>query len=89
MIPYRCLTRYRWVRSRLSHDFYQTMAGKADMTLHGFRQLIEWSLEHSCLDDAPRARIRAEWEVMWANFCQGVVTEYGHLIEETPGINKL
>lgn len=71
-------------RSRLSHDFYQTMAGKADMTLHGFRQLIEWSLEHSCLDDVSRTRIYAEWEVMWDTFCRWVVDEYGSLLDETP-----
>lgn len=75
-------------RSRLSHDFYQTMAGKADMTLHGFRQLIEWSLEHSCLDDASRTSIRADWEVMWDTFCQGVVDEYGYLLGETPATTK-
>ncbi|KAK0708298.1 adenosine/AMP deaminase [Lasiosphaeris hirsuta] len=64
-------------RSRLSHDFYQAMAGKSDMTLHGWRQLIEWSLEHSCLEDDRRAKIRQEWETMWQNFCKWIVEEYG------------
>ncbi|KAK3350074.1 hypothetical protein B0T25DRAFT_549729 [Lasiosphaeria hispida] len=64
-------------RSRLSHDFYQTMAGKSDLTLHGWRQLIEWSLEHSCLEDDARSIIYQEWEDMWKKFCESIVKEYG------------
>ncbi|KAK1825724.1 adenosine deaminase 2 [Podospora conica] len=75
-------------RSRLSHDFYQTMAGKADMTLHGFRQLIEWSLEHSCLDDASRTRIHTDWEAMWNLFCKKVVEDYKHLLPEEPATDE-
>ena len=64
------------------------MAGKSDMTLHGFRQLIEWSLEHSCLEDGRRAGIRADWEVMWDSFCQDIIDEHGHLLKETTEINN-
>ncbi|KAK4200850.1 putative adenosine deaminase-related growth factor [Triangularia verruculosa] len=60
-------------RSRLSHDFYQVMAGKADMTLYGLRQLIEWSLEHSCMDSRERKQVFDAWLVMWEEFCQEIV----------------
>ncbi|KAK0641032.1 hypothetical protein B0T16DRAFT_336559 [Cercophora newfieldiana] len=70
-------------RSRLSHDFYQVLAGKQDMNLHGLRQLAEWSIEHSCLEDDLRAKVRQDWEVMWETFCQWIVTEYGPLVEDT------
>ncbi|KAK4190837.1 putative adenosine deaminase-related growth factor [Podospora australis] len=66
-------------RSRLSHDFYQVIAGKADMTLYGLRQLIEWSIEHSCMDDAERKYVFDSWKEMWARFCQQIVDgEFDH-----------
>lgn len=60
-------------RSTLSHDFYQVMAGKSDMTLHGFRQLIEWSIEHSCMEKDLKDEVRADWEKMWEVFCQDII----------------
>ncbi|KAK4180293.1 putative adenosine deaminase-related growth factor [Triangularia setosa] len=60
-------------RSRLSHDFYQVMAGKADMTLHGLRQLIEWSLEHSCMDATERKDVYYSWKTMWETFCRRII----------------
>jgi hypothetical protein len=30
------------------------MVGKADMTVHGWRQLIKWSIEHACVDEKER-----------------------------------
>lgn len=60
-------------RSRLSHDFYQVLAGKADMTLHGLRQLIEWSLEHSCMDAKEREKVHTAWLHMWEKFCLRIV----------------
>ncbi|KAK3333728.1 hypothetical protein B0T19DRAFT_440462 [Cercophora scortea] len=68
-------------RSRLSHDFYQTMAGKADMTLHGWRQLIEWSIEHSCMEPEQRAEVYRDWVLMWDKFCKWINQEYGHLLD--------
>ncbi|KAJ4293849.1 hypothetical protein N0V88_005363 [Collariella sp. IMI 366227] len=44
------------------HDFYQIMAGKPDMTLHGLRQLVEWSIEHSCMEPALMEEVRKSWE---------------------------
>ncbi len=51
------------------------MAGKRDMTLFGFRQLIEWSIKHSCMDQRTKTSVHAQWESMWAGFvsriCKG------------------
>lgn len=59
------------------------MAGRPDMTLHGWRQLIEWSIEHSCMDPEERAVVYGAWLVMWNNFCQDIIDGYEHkLIEE-------
>ncbi|KAM7224062.1 CECR1-like protein [Rhypophila decipiens] len=63
-------------RSRLSHDFYQMMAGKPDMTLHGWRQLIEWSIEHSCTDGDERKELYESWLAIWEKFCQNMVAHY-------------
>ncbi|KOS22440.1 Adenosine deaminase CECR1 [Escovopsis weberi] len=59
-------------RSSLSHDFYQVMAGKADMGLWGWKQLILWSLEHACLDADERPAIMKMWENRWQEFLQEV-----------------
>lgn len=59
------------------------MAGKRDMTLHGLRQLAEWSIEHSCLEPERRDKIHREWEEMWDAFVQWIIKEYGDLAEET------
>ncbi|KAK3945520.1 hypothetical protein QBC46DRAFT_403195 [Diplogelasinospora grovesii] len=67
-------------RSRLSHDFYQVFAGKNDMTLHGWRQLIEWSIEHSCMQDGEngeKERVKAAWGEMWDRFCIWIIETYG------------
>ncbi|KXX77264.1 Adenosine deaminase CECR1 [Madurella mycetomatis] len=60
-------------RSTLSHDFYQVMAGKSDMTLHGLRQLIEWSIEHSCMEPDLKVEVQKDWEEKWKVFCQQIV----------------
>ncbi|KAJ0163656.1 Adenosine deaminase CECR1-A [Colletotrichum tanaceti] len=64
-------------RSTLSHDFYQAMVGKTDMTLHGWRQLIEWSLEHSCMSEEELVVVREDWEKRWESFLDWVIAEYG------------
>ena len=60
-------------RSRLSHDFYQVMAGKSDMTLHGLRQLVEWSIDHSCMEPDLMKEVRESWGKMWDDFCRRIV----------------
>lgn len=53
------------------------MVGKTDMTLHGWRQLIEWSLEHSCMSEEELAVVRADWDKRWESFLDWVIAEYG------------
>ncbi|KAH8811980.1 adenosine deaminase family protein-like protein [Xylogone sp. PMI_703] len=68
-------------RSSLSHDFYQVMIGSNAMDLYGWKQLIIWSLEKSCMSDAERESVTREWEVRWDEFCQWIVKEYGKRLE--------
>ncbi|KAK5122871.1 hypothetical protein LTR08_006822 [Meristemomyces frigidus] len=35
--------------SSLSYEFYRVMVGDTRMSVHGWKQLAEWSLQHSCL----------------------------------------
>lgn len=63
--------------SSLSYEFYQVMVGDPRMTVHGWKQLAEWSIEHSCLspEDIKKAKkIHAE---AWEAFCVSVVRDYG------------
>jgi adenosine deaminase CECR1 len=53
------------------------MVGDPKMTIHGWRQLAEWSIEHSCLDHNQRAQLKGTFEQEWESFCQWVVEEYG------------
>ncbi|KXH65785.1 adenosine/AMP deaminase [Colletotrichum salicis] len=66
-------------RSTLSHDFYQAMVGKTDMTLYGWRQLIEWSLEHSCMSKGELKKVREEWENRWGQFLDWILAEFKEL----------
>ncbi|KAH7151685.1 hypothetical protein B0J13DRAFT_246328 [Dactylonectria estremocensis] len=65
-------------RSSLSHDFYQVMIGKADMGLYGWKQLILWSLQHSCLEPAEFERMSAMWEKKWKDFLKWLIDTYGN-----------
>jgi adenosine deaminase CECR1 len=62
-------------RSSLSHDFYQVMAGKTDMTLFGWKQLILWSLEHACMDEEMRNEIKQQWQKQWDAFVDWINAE--------------
>ncbi|KAJ4169282.1 hypothetical protein NW754_001394 [Fusarium falciforme] len=63
-------------RSSLSHDFYQVLVGKSDMSLSGCRQLILWSIEHACLEAEEYGYIRDEWERQWAAFLDWIIKAY-------------
>ncbi len=64
-------------RSTLSHDFYQVLIGKADMGLYGWKQLVLWSIQHSCLGDDERDHLQREWEGLWAAFLEWLIETYG------------
>jgi adenosine deaminase CECR1 len=49
------------------------MAGKSDMTLYGLRQLVEWSIDHSCMEDGLKKEVRQSWKAMWLVFCERIV----------------
>jgi adenosine deaminase CECR1 len=53
------------------------MVGKKDMTLFGWKQLIQWSLEHSCMAPAEKAGVTRYWQREWDEFLHWVVDEYG------------
>ncbi|RPB02991.1 Metallo-dependent hydrolase [Choiromyces venosus 120613-1] len=63
--------------STLSHDFYQVMSGFDSMSLHGWRVLAEWSLEHSCMNPQEKSRAFAGWNKKWDAYCQWIVDEFG------------
>ncbi|KAI9708192.1 MAG: hypothetical protein M1820_004146 [Bogoriella megaspora] len=71
--------------SSLSYEFYQVMVGSTSMTLHGWRQLIEWSIAHSCLSEAEKAQAFAFWRPQWEEFCWWVVKEFGAAASGTKG----
>jgi len=68
-------------RSSLSHDFYQVMVGKADMGLAGWKQLILWSIEHSCMEDGERLQALEAWQRQWEDFLVWILEVYGPMVE--------
>ncbi|KAL7904519.1 hypothetical protein GGI35DRAFT_463087 [Trichoderma velutinum] len=63
-------------RSSLSHDLYQLMAGKSDMSIYHFKQLMVWSIEHSCQDDVEKAEMLEKWKALWEDFLLWVIEKY-------------
>ena len=49
------------------------------MTLHGWRLLIKWSLEHSCIDKAEFKAIYSKWEDHWNKFVRWIIETYGNV----------
>jgi len=72
-----------YFNSSLSHDFYQIMFGFDSMSLHGWRVLAEWSLEHSCMDAKERMKAIKFWRLRWGFFCQWIVEEFGAQYERS------
>lgn len=61
----------------MSHDFYQIMVGAEAMSLHGWRVLAEWSLEHSCLTPSEKVAAKEVWLERWNVYCQWIVDTCG------------
>lgn len=53
------------------------MIGKPDMTLFGWKQLIKWSLDHSCLSPAEHRDVQRAWETRWERFLDEAIEEFG------------
>ena len=51
--------------------------GSDDMTIYGLRQLVQWSLDHACMDTAERQLVRQNWEVYWEKWIHWIIEEYG------------
>lgn len=64
-------------RSSLSHNFYQLLVGKSDAGLYHLKQLIVWSIEHSCLSGAEKAGMLEQWKARWQEFLLWVIENYG------------
>lgn len=47
------------------------------MSLYGWKQLIEWSLQHSCLSKDEYDSIYGEWIKKWDKFLDEVIAEFG------------
>lgn len=58
------------------------MVGDTRMTVHGWKQLAEWSIEHSCLTDDEIKRALSLFRRDWAAFCAWIVREYASLLVE-------
>lgn len=71
--------------STLSHDFYQAMIGKPDMTLFGWKQLIEWSLDHACMSPDEHRDVRRAWEAKWEKFLDDAIEEFGEFDGDAGG----
>ena len=62
--------------SSLSHEFYQVLVGDPRMTIHGWKQLAEWSIEHSCLTDSEITYGKKIHAKEWEDFCSWIVENY-------------
>lgn len=60
------------------------MIGKADMTLHGWRQLIEWSFQHACMEDTLRREAETQWLLLWDEFLDAVIEKYEDVLSWVP-----
>lgn len=47
------------------------------MTLHGWRQLVEWSIEHACLTPDQQRLGYSIFKRDWEEFCVWINEEYG------------
>lgn len=63
--------------SSLSYEFYQVLVGDPRMNLHGWKQLAQWSIEHSCLTKEEVKRGKAIHAQEWEVFCNWIVETYG------------
>lgn len=60
----------------ISHDFYQAMMGSNNMSLLGWRVLVEYSIEHARLSPEVRVEMTRDFEARWTKFCQWIVDTY-------------
>lgn len=64
------------------------MIGKSDMTIYGWKQLIEWSLQHACLSTGEYEAIHGVWAKRWDSFLDEVIEEFGQPTKVEVGATK-
>lgn len=67
----------RLCRSTLSHNFYQVLVGSPSMSLSGCRQLVQWSIDHSCMSDREKELARKRLAVDWEKFLRWIIASFG------------
>lgn len=66
-----------YYRADMNHEFYQVMVGTPTMSVHGWRQLAEWSIKYSCLRSDQLEEGLKIFRKRWEDFCEWIVREYG------------
>lgn len=61
----------------LSHDFYQAFMGSNRMSLTGWRVLIQWSIECSCMTEMEKKSATSAFETQWEDLCRHIIEQYG------------
>lgn len=64
------------------------MVGDPRMTVHGWKQLAQWSIEHSCLEDKDKERAFGIHSKEWEAFCKWVVDKYSSHAARLPEISS-
>ncbi len=57
------------------------MVGSYAMSLYGWKQLIKWSIEFSCVTDKEKDQLTIIFERQWQEFCIWVDREFGALAD--------
>ena len=57
------------------------MVGSPSMNIHGWRQLAEWSIQYSCLDEKDQIEARRIFKKEWEDFCGWIIDNYGEYAE--------
>ncbi|KAI7279403.1 Metallo-dependent hydrolase [Hortaea werneckii] len=70
----------------LSFEFYQVMVGDTRMSVHGWKQLAQWSIQHSCLSEEEGKRAMEIFQRDWRDFCEWVVATYGEYADGLPDL---
>lgn len=53
------------------------MVGSPAMNIHGWRQLVQWSIDHSMLSPAQKSEAHEIMKRKWEAFCKWIIEEYG------------
>ena len=56
------------------------------MSVHGWKQLAQWSIQHSRLSEEERKQAMAIFERDWRDFCEWVVATYGEEADRLPAL---